>query len=95
MMKSSNKFFRSDNPYNEVMTKVFDVIWLNILWLVFSIPIITIGASTASLYHVMMALVRDEEGGITASYWRFFRENFRKVSALYTDIAPFYRNHGG
>lgn len=79
------KFFQADNPYNEFMTKVFDIIWLNILWLIFCIPVITIGASTSALYYVMLKLVKGEEGGITASFWRFFRENFRK-SLPYTLI---------
>ncbi len=76
--QKSRKFFQADNPYNEWMSKLFDIIWLNILWLIFCIPIVTIGVSTSALYYVMLKLVRGEEGGITGSFTKFFRENFRK-----------------
>lgn len=75
---TKKKFFQADNPYNEFMSKLFDIIWLNILWLIFCIPVVTIGASTSALYYVMLKLVRGEEGGITASFVKFFRNNFRK-----------------
>ena len=43
-----------DNMIIRVLTRIFDFILLNILWVVCSIPIVTMGASTAALYSVML-----------------------------------------
>ncbi len=70
--------FQPDNLFSEVMTKIFDILLLNILWLVCCVPIFTFGASTTALYYVMMKLVRDEENGIVRGFFKAFRENFRQ-----------------
>ena len=51
-----------DNPIMRGMGRLADFIILNLLWVVCSIPIITIGASTTALYTVMLKLVKNEEG---------------------------------
>ena len=49
--------FKSDNPFNEMLTRVFNLLELNLLWIVFSLPIITLGASTAALYAVCFQML--------------------------------------
>lgn len=53
---------------------------LNVLWIVCSIPIFTIGASTTALYSVMMKLINKEEGRITQSFFKAFKGNFRQAT---------------
>ena len=60
------------------MSKLGDIIMLNILWLVCCIPIITIGPSTTALYYVMLKRVRDEEGNIFQQFFRSFKLNFKQ-----------------
>lgn len=68
--------FRGDSAYSQIMTKVFDVLWLSVLSILCCIPIITIGASLSSLYYVMLKLVRDEETAVTRNYFKAFKQNF-------------------
>lgn len=68
--------FRGDSAYTQVMTKIFNIFWLSILWLLCCIPVITIGASTIALYYVMLKLVKDEESTVTREFFRSFKENF-------------------
>lgn len=75
---SLKKMFQSDNVFNHVMTKIFDLMLLSVLWLIGCVPVFTIGASTIALYYVAMKMVRDEEEGIVRSFFRAFRENFRQ-----------------
>lgn len=75
---AARDIFKPDNLFNEVMTKIFDILLLNFLWLICSLPIITFGAATTALYYVMMKLVRDEESGIIRSFFKAFKENFRQ-----------------
>lgn len=49
---------------------------LNLLWLVTSIPLITAADSAASMYHMMLKVVRGTEDGLVKPYFRFFRKNF-------------------
>ncbi len=53
---------------------------LNVLWIVCSIPIFTIGASTTALYSVMMKLIKKEEGKIVQSFFTAFKSNFRQAT---------------
>ena len=49
------KFFNYDSPFWSFMSRIADLVIVNILWLVFCIPVFTIGASTAamlSLIHI-------------------------------------------
>ena len=70
--------FRQENPFNEIMSRIFDLALLNILWLVCCLPVITIGASTTALYYVALKMVRDEDAGITKQFFHSFRQNFRQ-----------------
>lgn len=81
----SSKLFQSDNPYNEFMTMVFNLIELNVLTLVTSLGVITIGASITALYTVMLKIVRNEGGSISREYFAAFKSNF-KSSIPYTVI---------
>ena len=38
-----------DNPIMRFIIKIFDCMILSVLWLVFSLPVITMGAATAAL----------------------------------------------
>ena len=58
------KIFDLDNPVWRFMGKVFDMMVLTVLWVVTSLPVVTIGASTTALYYVGMKLARDDEGYI-------------------------------
>lgn len=51
---------------------------LNIVYVLFSLPVITIGASTTALYSVALKLVKKEEGPIFKSFWNAFKSNFKR-----------------
>ena len=61
-----------------ILTHIFDFILLNILWLLTSIPIVTLGTATAALYSVMMSVVEKKEGYIIKDYWKAFCRNFKQ-----------------
>ena len=73
-----NKLFNADNPFNRFMSRVFDIITVNLLWLLLSLPVITIGASSIALYTMTLRMVRDEEGSLVKGFFKAFRDNFRQ-----------------
>lgn len=81
-----SKLFRMDSPLMRFLTKIADLMVLNILFCVTSIPIITIGASWTALYSVTLKMVRDEEGSVSRSYFRSFRQNFRQATLLWLGV---------
>ena len=71
------------NPIMRGMGRLADFIILNLLWVVCSIPIITIGASTTALYTVMLKLVKNEEGYIAKGFLKAFKENFKQSTIMW------------
>ena len=80
------KFFNIDSPLMRFLTKLADLMILNILFLITCLPIVTIGAAWTALYYVAMKMVRDEEGGIVRSYFHAFRLNFRQATLLWLGV---------
>lgn len=81
-----SKLFRMDSPLMRFLTKIADLMVLNILFCITSIPLITIGASWTALYSVTLKMVRDEEGSVSRSYFRSFRQNFRQATLLWLGV---------
>lgn len=77
------KFFSDSNPIIRGLTKLADLMWLNLLYILTSIPIITIGAATAALYCVTMRVVADEESYITKDFFKAFKNNFKQATILW------------
>lgn len=77
------KLFSIDSVLYKSVTKMTDIIWLNILWLVFSLPIVTIGASTTAAYYVAMKMVKDEEGYIGRTFVKEFKESFKQSTIMW------------
>ena len=81
-----SKFFNPDGPLMRFMTKLADLMILNILFLVTSLPVVTVGAAWTALSYVTLKMVRDEEGAIVRSYFRAFRQNFRQATVLWLGV---------
>lgn len=96
-------FFSINSPFWELADKTVRLLWLSLLWMICSLPVFTIGASTTALYTVTLKYVRDEEGYLTSSFLHAFRKNFRQSTViegislaagifLLADFAVYYRS---
>jgi len=77
------RFFNLDSPVMRFLSRMADVMILNILVLVTCLPIITIGASLSAMHYVLIKMVRDEETYIFKMYFKSFRENFVQGTILW------------
>ena len=75
--------FNLDNPVWNFMSKVADLIILNILAIVCSVPIVTIGTSWTAMYFVTIRMVRKEESYIVKDFFRSFKENFKQSTIIW------------
>ena len=76
------KLFNIDGGFYKFISRFFDLVKLNFLWLLFCLPVITIGASTTAAYGVALKMVDDEESYIARSFVREFKRNFKQGTVL-------------
>ena len=74
--------FSLDNPVIKFFCLIGNLWMLNILWLVCSLPIVTLGASTTALVYSCMKL-RADEGYIFRNFFKSFKENFKQSTILW------------
>lgn len=72
-----------DSKFMKFVDRAVDVFVLNLVWLVFCLPLVTIGAATAAAFAVTMKMVDDEEGPVVRSFWKAFLAHFRRGTALW------------
>lgn len=77
------RFFNIDSPIMTGLSKLADLIWLNILTFICCIPIITVGASITALNYVALKMVRNEEGYVTRAFFKSFRQNFKQATIIW------------
>ena len=64
------------------MEKVADLLIINLLFLLFSLPVFTIGASATAM-HYCLRRWREGEGKIAKDFMKSFRLNFRQATILW------------
>ena len=82
-------FFSIDGAFQKYGGFVADTLILGLLWILFSLPLVTIGASTTALYYVATRRIADREGYITSDFWEAFKGNFVKSTLLWIGFSLF------
>ncbi len=72
-----------DNPIMQMITKITFSAYLHLLWLLCSLPIFTIGASTTALYYVCLKMANNQEGSLTRDFFHSFKANFRQATKIW------------
>ena len=88
--KDSNNLFGFGGAYTTIVGKIFDTLMLGVLWVLCSLPIITIGASTTALYYAIVKSVKNDEGYAGTMFFRSFRKNFRRATILWLAVAVMF-----
>ena len=73
----------SDSPVIAFLNKLTDLVLLNVLWLICSIPVVTMGASTTAMYYVSITSIRLGDGYVVRRFFKSFRDNFRAVTPVW------------
>lgn len=82
--------FSLDNPFIQFLARVGDMILANFLFLICSLPIITIGAALTGLNKVTQEIAMDESPSLLKSFFGAFKENFRQATAAWLIILVFF-----
>lgn len=77
-------FLSNDSTFGRLMNKAWIIIAANLMFVIFSMPVITIGASWAALSHVMLKALRgDGEINPFVQFWRGFKGNFKQATIVW------------
>lgn len=74
-------FLDNDSVFGRLMTRFGIVIGANLMFVFFSLPVVTIGASYVALYHVMLKTLRGD--GVLnpfVHFWQGFKSNFKQAT---------------
>lgn len=81
--------FNYENPVWQFMGRIADLMILNAMALIFSVPIITIGASWTALYYCTVKIVRKEDTYVWKEFWNSFKSNFKQATIIWLILIPF------
>lgn len=78
-----NKIVLYDNKIYDWIYKIVNMMYVSLLWLIFSLPVVTLGASTTALYYVVNKTIRHERGKIFHGFWHSFKTNFKQSTIIW------------
>ena len=83
------KTLQPENPVMIFMEKVFNMMLANVLFLICSVPVITIGAALTGLLQVVEDQIYHEDAPVIRRFFEAFRENFKQSTAVFLMMAVF------
>lgn len=78
-----NRLFNLDNPLMRFLSRTFDMMILNLLFIVCSIPVFTIGASLSALHYACMKMKEPDEGYVYRNFFKSFKMNFKQGTGMW------------
>lgn len=69
--------FSVDGKLFQFFRRLLDMLKINVLWILCSLPIVTIGASTAAAFTVTMKMIDETEGYVARQFWKAFKANLK------------------
>ena len=84
MRERINAFLANESTFGKLMTKLGIIIAANLMFVLFSMPVLTIGAAWAALDHVMLKALRGD--GVLnpfKQFWIGFKTNFKQATIVW------------
>lgn len=75
-----------ESPLMQMLTRVGDMILLNVLFLICSVPVITFGASLAAMHKVMQEIVYETDSSTVKGFFRAFKANFKQATGVWLAV---------
>ena len=79
--------FHLDSPAIKKLARLWDLITLNILWLLCCVPLITAGTATTAMYRVVFLQLEEGETSVLKPFFRAFKENFKQGTLFWLFVA--------
>lgn len=79
-------FLNPDSKFMRAMSRVGDLLLLNLMFLICCVPIFTIGAASTAMYTLCFRFDTVRETGLIKSYITAFRDNFKQATVIWLII---------
>ena len=79
----SMSLFRYDSPLMQLLTKAADLIWVNILVVLCSIPVFTAGAAISAMTSIIYKILHNEDVMVTREFFKAFAKNFKQATLIW------------
>lgn len=77
------RIFDMDNPVWRFLSRMSDLLVLNLLFVVCSLPIFTIGAAMTGVNYVCLKLHEQEDGYVWKNFFKAFKKNFKQATLIW------------
>ena len=77
------KLFDYDSPLMSALTKIANLMILNLLTILCCIPVITAGAAITAMHYMCLKVVRNEESYIVKGYFMAFKQSFKQATKVW------------
>lgn len=77
------KFFSQDSWFMASLSRITDLILLNLLFVLCSIPVVTLGSAAAAMYTVLFRMGTERESGVVRPFFAAFGENLKQGLVLW------------
>ena len=78
-----HNLFHYENPFIQFLVRVGDLMILNVLFILCSAPVVTLGASLTALHRVTQNMLFEQEEPLIKSFFRAFRQNFKQSTLVW------------
>ncbi|MDE6883399.1 MAG: DUF624 domain-containing protein [Lachnospiraceae bacterium] len=85
--KSGRNIWGFDGSFMSFCDKLFDLMILGFLWILCSLPLITVGASCTALYYAVVKCIKNHEGYVSRAFFHSFRQNLVPATILWVVFA--------
>ena len=75
--------FNYENPFIQFLVRVGDLMILNVLFILCSAPVVTLGASLTALHRVTQNMLFEQEEPLIKAFFRAFRQNFKQSTLVW------------
>ena len=75
--------FDPDSKIIQFFQFLGDLIILNFCFILCSLPVVTFGAAYTAMYTITLQEAEDRSGSIIGRFFKYFRANFRKATAIW------------
>ncbi len=77
-----DELFSQNGTFARSMNFLWNLILVSLLWLMCSLPVITLGAASTAAYYTMAKAVRRHNGTVVSEFFHAFRLNFKQATLL-------------
>jgi len=79
-------FTNEDSFLNQILIRIGEICLLNILFILTSIPIVTIGASFTAMYQCTLKMINGTHSDTARTYFKAFKSNFKQATIAWIAI---------